>query len=28
VIEVYLRRMSGVCVLSDKGIHHIENAFL
>jgi putative endonuclease len=28
VIEVYLRRMSGVCVLSDKGIRHIENAFL
>ena len=28
VIEVYLRRMSGVCVLSDKGLHHIENAFL
>ena len=28
VIEVYLRRMSGVCVLADKGIHHIENAFL
>ena len=28
VIEVYLRRMSGVCVLSDRGIHHIENAFL
>ena len=27
VIEVYLRRMSGVCVLSAKGIHHIENAF-
>ena len=28
VIEVYLRRMSGVCVLSDKGLRHIENAFL
>ena len=28
VIEVYLRRMSGVYVLSDRGIHHIENAFL
>ena len=28
VIEVYLRHMSGVCVLSDTGIHHIENAFL
>ena len=28
VIEVYLRRVSGVCVLSDKGLHHIENAFL
>ncbi len=27
VIEVYLRHMSGVCVLSDKGIRHIENAF-
>ena len=27
VIEVYLRRVSGVCVLSDKGLHHIENAF-
>lgn len=27
VIEVYLRHVSGVCVLSDKGIHHIENAF-
>ena len=28
VIEVYLRRVSGVCVLADKGLHHIENAFL
>lgn len=28
VIEVYLRRISGACVLSDKGLHHIENAFL
>ena len=28
VIEVYLRRISGDCVLSDKGLHHIENAFL
>ena len=28
VIEVYLRRMSGVYVLSDKGIRHTENAFL
>ena len=28
VIEVYLRRMSGVCVLADKGLRHIENAFL
>ena len=27
VIEVYLRHMSGVYVLSDKGVHHIENAF-
>lgn len=28
VIEVYLRRISGESVLSDKGLHHIENAFL
>ena len=28
VIEIYLRRISGVCVLSDRGLHHIENAFL
>ena len=27
VIEVYLRRVSGECVLSDRGLHHIENAF-
>ncbi|MBR6745540.1 MAG: YraN family protein [Clostridia bacterium] len=27
VIEVYLRHVSGACVLSDRGIHHIENAF-
>jgi putative endonuclease len=27
VIEVYLRQISGECVLSDKGLHHIENAF-
>jgi len=28
VIEVYLRRAGGECVLSDRGLHHIENAFL
>ena len=28
VIEVYLRQISGESVLSDKGLHHIENAFL
>ncbi len=28
VIEVYLRRISGVGVLAVKGLHHIENAFL
>ena len=28
VIEVYLRRISGAYVLADKGLHHIENAFL
>ena len=27
VIEVYLRRIGGECVLSDQGLHHIENAF-
>ena len=27
VIEVYLRRVSGACVLSDQGLRHIENAF-